>query len=159
MKDFGAGRISAAAASELARQPDEVDNAITDARITRVDQCVAEVLAMILVGCPETRRGQVMALQEGIQRLLERLMLDTVAAERSSPHIKRQRARSRARMGGRVRKNQSRKKLVLEWAEKIDAERPGMKVGKLAELIKERVAGVELSSVKKYVSQYRRNCN
>jgi hypothetical protein len=153
MKESKACKVSAAA-QELARLPDEIDEAVTDARIQLVEECTAEILTLISVELPEIALRRVDDLRPRVMEIVKDLLIDTVMAERSNPDVKRQRARSRGRQGGRVRTDQSRKKLVLELAEKIDAECPGLSLYKLAARVKDGVPGVELSTVTRYLSGF-----
>lgn len=153
MKERKTRKVSAAF-QELARLPDKVDEAVADARIKLLEECTTKILMLISAELPEISLRRVEDLQPHVEEIVKGLLIDTVMAERSNPDVKRQRARYRGRQGGRVRSNQSRKKLVLDLAEQIDAGCPRLSLGKLAERVKDGVAGVELSTVRRYLSGF-----
>lgn len=148
-------KISAAAIAELMRLPDKVDLAVADARIELVDEGTEEIMELIAEKLSDNALRRVKSLRAKIWKILDEVVFRTISVERSGPNRKKQRARSRGRRGGAVRSRQSRKKLVLELASRIDAETPGLSLNQLAKHIVDRLPGVELTTVRKYLVHFR----
>lgn len=146
-----------AAAQELGRLPDEVDDAVADARIYLIDMCSMEIIDLISAELPEIAESRVGRLRPYVSEILQELLFSTVSAERSSKNVKKQLARSRGRRGGRVRSNQSRKKQVLDFAEVMIAESPGLSLNEVARRIRDILPGVELSTIRRYLSGFHQN--
>lgn len=139
----------------LLRESDHVDLRVIEARITLANDSAEEVLELIAARFPDIALKQIKGLRTKIRRIFDDVVTRTIMVEQLGPDQKKQRARSRGRRGGAVRSNQSRKKMVLELAKKIDAGVPGLSLNQLAKRVVESLPGVEQTTVRRYLARFR----